>query len=263
MPDLRPQSSMPGGHAQQTSTSTGGLRWLKRVLIGAGILVAVGVLTLGGFIVAGFWTIISRVDEREEAYFNPPAGMKVVIKEIEKVPENLKPYFVPFYFHCPEKLKSVPNPETFLTYHDNPDATATEIVAVFPVSPVVTAANWESVFAERMKEISGVYAAKYKNYQELSQAPEQIPYHTECWQMRWQGEELDQSGEAVVTHGRELLVRHDKRSRALQVTMMAIRDPEVQSAHDVGVKGDLASIVKTFRIQDPPHKRSSGRRPGR
>ena len=258
-PKAYPSPSAPIGDDQITSVNNSRRRRLKRVLIGAGILVGIIGLTLGGLIVAGLWTIMSRVDAREEAYFKPPPGMKVVIKEVEKVPDNLKPYFVPFTFHCPEKLKLVTKPETFLTS----ESTAMGIITVLPVLPVVTAATWESVFAERLKEISTGYAAKYKNYQELSQGPEPIPNHTKCWQMRWQAEEPDPSSGAVVMYGRELLVRHDKRSQAVQVSMMAIRDPEVQSANEVGVKGNLASVVNTFRIQAPAHERSPGTRPGR
>lgn len=251
------------GNNQRTPAGDSNRRWLKRVLIGAGILAGIVVLTLGGLIVAGLGTIIFGVESRERAYFDPPPGMKVVIKEVEKVPDNLKPYFVPFTFHCPEKLKFVSRPDAFLASEDNTNGTATGIICVLPILPVATSADWESVFAERMKEISGVYATKYKNYQELSQGPEGIPNHSDCWQMRWQAEELDQSGEARVIYGRELLVRHEKRSRALQVSLRASGDPEVQGARDVGDKGVLASVVKTFRIQAPAHKRVKGTSPRR
>jgi hypothetical protein len=206
--------------------------------------------------------LVSKPNEREKAYFNPPPGTKLVIKELDKVPQDLKPYFVPFYFHAPETFKSAPSPASFVRYRGEANGVTHETFEVFPVPSHVTSANWKTVFPELMKEASEHFAKTYVNYRELSKGPETLPYHSYCWGMRWQGEEADASGQASPVYGRVLLVYHARQGSVL-LSMTAMPSPEIESADDVGVKGDLGKVLPTFRIKDPIMERPKGHKPGR
>lgn len=252
MSDPFAQSSRPTGDPHQPSSSTGQNRRLWKFGIGCGVLLLLAVIGLSlvvGPFIAKSLVARSKSEEKEKAYFNPPPGMKLVVKDRDKVPVNLHPYFMPFYFHCPEKFKAVPDDTNFVRYEETVNESVLESFAVGPIPSALSTADGRFVFPPIMKKISSRFATVYPNYQEISQGSEDLPYQDDCWGMRWQAEDTDASGRPFPVYGRVLLVRNYQDKIGFVISMIATLDPEVHSAQEVGVKGDLARILPTFKIR--------------
>lgn len=104
-------------------------------------------------------------------------------------------------------------------------------------------------FAKLVEESNKILAQKIPKYRFISQSEKTINGGWRGYEMMFQGEGETNKGEKITLWGRRLFIpaaRPGVKS-GFVITMLATSlSPVVKSAEDVGIKGDLGSILETF-----------------
>lgn len=107
----------------------------------------------------------------------------------------------------------------------------------------------EKNFARLVQESNKSLAKEIPDYQLISQGETQLNGESKAFEMKFQGSGVTKNGDKITLWGRRLWIpaARDGAKTGLKVTMLATSNsPEVKSADDVGVKGELASVLQTF-----------------
>jgi len=103
-------------------------------------------------------------------------------------------------------------------------------------------------FPKLAKALNDKWSQAIPNFQALSQG-ETFINNRRAYEVKFQGEGETNSGEKITIWGRTLFVPAGRygQKNGFSITMLATsHSPDVQSADDVGTKGELKEILFTF-----------------
>ncbi len=106
-----------------------------------------------------------------------------------------------------------------------------------------------AIFPELVKETNDFLKKEIPNYQLISQGEKTINNGWRSYEVIFQGEAKTSGGENVQIWGKRLWIPAARvgMKNGYAITMLATSlSPDVKSAEDVGVSGDLATILETF-----------------
>ncbi len=178
-------------------------------------------------------------------------GFKTFTASATNVPSHLVRHLVPFGFRYPEKFHLVEEqrPTAFVTIEErDPD---TDIVleklgvSYFSAGPLGLS---DIGYRTLVGHMSNGLDLMFNNYQELEQAPWDVDYyHGRSLTFRATVPGID--GREMPIYGRVIFVGRQQDKKGLALIMFASAlDPNVKSAADIGVKGDLREVLRSFDI---------------
>jgi hypothetical protein len=92
-------------------------------------------------------------------------------------------------------------------------------------------------------------AAKYPNYKKISEGPAKVNNY-KGYELRFESRSPQSTRGPVTLWGRIVLLPHPKEAKGVTLIMQASSlAPEIKNASDVGVKGGLPVILKSFKFQ--------------
>lgn len=105
---------------------------------------------------------------------------------------------------------------------------------------------------KKLAELAGVYSkqlkAKWPNYREVSQGPTKVGSYS-AYEIRFESTALKTKRGKVTLWGRIILLPHPKTQNGLTLFMTSSSlEGKIKSAADVGVKGELPVILKSFKF---------------
>ena len=186
-----------------------------------------------------------------------PPGWKTYVNTVDALPEDMKPKFVAFTFNYPEKFAAIPDDDVnFIKVEESltDPVQGSFTLENFAVGNMI--ANPESfpgmdqelIYPMLLEQLGAQFAQSLPNYQKISEAPEEVSGlrgRSTLFQAEFKGTDKGD----ITFYGKTLLVRQPGKERGVVIIMMATSlDPEIKSAADVGVKGDLGAILKSFRL---------------
>lgn len=112
-----------------------------------------------------------------------------------------------------------------------------------------TLAADQEKFSKLVEQSSEYFSGQFPNYRLVSQGETRINGDWKAYEMKFSGEGRTKNGDYITVWGRRLWIpaaRHGVKS-GFVITMLATSlSPEIKSANDVGVKGELATVLQTF-----------------
>jgi hypothetical protein len=91
--------------------------------------------------------------------------------------------------------------------------------------------------------------ARWPNYKKISEGPAQVNNYN-GYELRFESRSENTTRGPVTLWGRIILLPHPKEAKGVTLIMLASSlAPEIKSAADVGVKGGLPVILKSFKFQ--------------
>jgi hypothetical protein len=242
---------------------------VRKVALGCmAVFAVVSVIVLGGVWYL-FHFVERRNEESERAYYTAAPGTKIFINENDAIPAELKDEFVPFAFHYPDAFTIVPDKNSFIRIERQENGATVARFAVTSLTVPSPKAAAGTIYPPLMNDLSKQLTGTNAGYREISQKAADFksphPYR-DGWDMSWQTEAQNGPTGVVKFYGRILLLRDSARSLGVMVTMMeaAAADPAITRAADVGERGELAPILKSFRLlYTPPSHASEAQRMSR
>lgn len=186
----------------------------------------------------------------------PPApGWKKYVNTKEALPDGLKDKFVGFTFNYPEKFVVVPGDANFIKVEESISAPGGNFtlenfaVGNLVASPeAIPGMDQDMIFPMLIEQFGAKFAQGFPNYKKVAEAPEEVA-GLKGRALLFQAEFKGTDKGDIAFYGKVLLARQKGKERGVALLMLATSlDPDVKSAADVGVKGDLGAIVKTFRL---------------
>lgn len=186
-----------------------------------------------------------------------PPGWKTYVNTIDALPEEMKPKFVPFTFNYPEKFAVIPDDEVnFIKVEESitDPVQGTFTLENFAVGNMIAnpepfpGMDQELIYPMLLEQLGAQFAQGLPNYQKISEAPEKVAGlsgRSALFQAEFKGTDKGD----IKFFGKILLVRQPGKERGVVIIMMATSlEPEIKDAADVGVKGDLGAILKSFQL---------------
>lgn len=184
------------------------------------------------------------------AQMKPPAGADATLRlpndaktftaTRENIPAALRSKFVPFSFDYPEGFTvSVPGEDTYVRVNKGDTVS-------FSVSPASfsTTADKASAYTPTLSAISAALGKTFPTYQEVSRGTETVS-GVQSRTLLWEAKLKD-----ATLYGKCLLLRQPKeKSGVVLVLVSSSLDPELKTAADIGTRGELGGIVRSFRLQ--------------
>jgi len=176
-------------------------------------------------------------------------GFVLFTNELANTPASLKPYYSWFSFEYPSKFTVVPDEENFIKLEEKgDDGSVLENLAVGHIT-VPAGTNNDDAYPELMQRLSDQLGRGFQIYRELDRVPETVD-GVQGLGMHWQATITNTPKGDVQFYGRVILVRKPDQEKGVAIIMIATSfDEDVENAHDVGVKGDLAGILASFRLE--------------
>jgi hypothetical protein len=170
----------------------------------------------------------------------------------ENIPAGLREHFVPFEFNYPKKFEIVPSEENFVKIEEaiRGGAEGDFTLENFAVGFITVPANADNntVYPVLLKQLAEQLAKGFPGFKQISQGPETVAGErgrVMLWQALMKG---TPKGD-VTFYGKVLLVRRPAQPHGVAIIMIATSlDPEVKSPSAVGVKGDLAMVLRSFKL---------------
>jgi hypothetical protein len=184
------------------------------------------------------------------------AGMKTYTNVKEKLPAKLQPNFVAFSFDYPASFVLQPQSEiNFVKVEqytaDGPGNTA-ENFAVGTASfsiPAGGALNdlfGSVIYDQLLDQLGAQFARGFHNYKEVKKVNETVA-GIKCRASLFQADLNDPA--KTLVYGKTIVVHPPGKEKGVTIIMLATsNDPDVESAADLGVKGETADILRSFRL---------------
>ncbi len=188
--------------------------------------------------------------------FPTPPGWKQFSNTKDALPEDMKPKFVGFTFNYPEKFEVIPDDANFIKIEESitdpvQGSFTVENFAVgnmFANPETIPGMDQEVVYPMLLEQFNARLEENFPNYKKVGEAPEEVAGlqgRALLFEAEFEGTEKGD----IIFYGKALLLRQKGKERGIAIIMMATSlDPDVKSAEDVGVKGDLGEILRSFRI---------------
>jgi hypothetical protein len=226
---------------------------LPWIIGGCGCLALLAVAGLGvvGFIYYARQGAKEALKNLEQAAV-VPSNWEVYHSSLAKIPQKLQEHYVPFSFSYPPHFKVVTSEGNFIKVEEGtaPGSDDNFTYENFAVGYFNMPADGDDavVMPLLIKQLSSQFAAGFAGYREVSQFEEQVAGHTGR-AMLFESEFKNTPKGDLKIFGKVVLVRKPGASKGVTLVMLATTlDPEVKSVRDVGVKGDLPGIVRTFKL---------------
>lgn len=180
----------------------------------------------------------------------------------EHLNDKLKQNYVDFSFKFPDdwevkEIGSRPDARNFVklekSVNEKPDGEFTrENFAVGYLKTTGDAKKDAALFPQIAGQLSGDLQKGFANYKKVSEGPTKIG-NLNGYQFLFQSTEKTSKKEDVTLWGRVVLLPKPGAKQGVTLVMMASsHSPDVKSAADLGVKGQLPVILKTFSFDKKP-----------
>lgn len=222
---------------------------LPWILAGCGCAALIAFAVLGGGIYA--FTLARKTQEAVKGT-RKSLVFKTYTSTPDNIPAGLRQHFVPFEFHYPKKFEVVPSEENFIkieeAIREGTDGDFT--LENFAVGYITIPANADNntVYPVLLGQLAAQLAKGFPGFREISQAPETVSGERGR-AMLWQALMRGTPKGDVTFYGKVVLVRRPSQPIGVAIIMIATSlDPEVKSPAAVGVKGDLATVLRSFKL---------------
>lgn len=177
----------------------------------------------------------------------------------EGLSDRLKEKYTDFSFEYPadwqiKEAGQTPDSQNFVKIERLlPDSEQGEFTlenfAVGYFTPSQDAAKTEQLYPQLVEEMSKQFEAGFPGYQKLSEGKTRVG-ELDGYEFRFQSR-LDETARGPVTlWGRTILLPKPDSTKGVSLVLMASDlAPEIKSAADVGEKGELSAILKSFKLE--------------
>ena len=157
----------------------------------------------------------------------------------DNIPAALKAQFVPFSFEYPTSFATVvPDQNTFVNVKKGETSSFAVHPATFPAGRGGDAASNTALTA-----VSKALGKSFPSFKEIRRGNETVAgvqSRTMLWQATTNG---------VTLYGKCYVLRKESKQAGVLIALISTSlDPQLQSAADIGTKGDLAAIVGSFKL---------------
>ena len=185
-----------------------------------------------------------------------PGWVKYTISK-DKLPDSMKEKFVGFTFNYPEKFVVMPDTTNFIKVEEkmkDPEKGdfTLENFAVGNMSANLAPSSMEQdlLFPMLLEQMETKIAAGFPGYKKAGEVMEEVA-GVKGRALTFQAELKNTPRGDITLYGKVLLARPPGKERGVSIIMLATSlDPDVKSPADVGVKGDMGQLLKTFRFTD-------------
>ena len=186
-----------------------------------------------------------------------PAGWQKFVNTKATTPAGLKEHFVDFSFsYPPAKFEIIPGESNFIKVEERTvDPVAGNFTLEnFAVGYITASAgvlpgmDQDLIFPMLLEQLSKQFAGGFAGYKEVAQVPENVA-GLRGMALLFEAELKGTAKGDVKFYGKTIVAREQGKEKGVAIIMLATSlDPDVKSAADVGVKGDLAPILNSFRL---------------
>ena len=185
-----------------------------------------------------------------------PSDWTHYVNKITAIPPGLQEHFLDFSFSYPPQFQVVPGDSNFIKVEESivdPDGGSYTLenfaVGYITANPgVIPGSDLELIFPMLAEQLSSQFAQGFPNYKELSQGPAGVAGQPGL-AMLFEAELADTARGNIKIFGKLLLARQPGKEKGVAIIMLASAlDPEVTNPAEVGVRGDLAPILSSFRF---------------
>lgn len=268
-PDTSPFQSQPtGGSAgwsqagswQQPPSDLSGAPARKR-RVWPWVLGVLGVFVLGGAAIIGGvgYFVYKNVEEAKRHVEEAARGAKradttTYVNSRENLSGKLLEHYSDFSFDYPAhwQLKESPGQSgsNFVKVERTEDGVSTlENFAVGWYTSTGTMAGDEQLFPQLAKQLSAQFASGFRNYKKVSEGRTRVG-RLDGYEFRFTSK-LEGGGKSVDLYGRAVMIPSGSAGQRNGVALIMLATslaPEIKSAGDVGVKGELPVILESFRL---------------
>ena len=243
-----PPPPHPGVPAPTTPKSK--LPW---ILAGCGCATLIGLALAAALFFAFNFVRKAQEDvKRRHQSLEKPRAVQIYTSTADNIPARLRQHFVPFEFHYPKKFEIVPSEENFVkieeAIRDGADGDFT--LENFAVGYITVPANADNnkIYPELLRQLAEELAKGFPGFKEISQSPQTVSGQRGR-AMLWQALMRGTPKGDITFYGKVILARRPGQPRGVAIIMIATSlDPEVGSPSAVGVKGDLATVLRSFKL---------------
>ena len=169
-----------------------------------------------------------------------PAAGNVFVSSVENIPAALRSNFVAFSFSYPAGYTmAVPSQDTFVRITKNEITSFAVHPATFPPGP-----EKEATYTTELSSISSALRKTLPKYEEVGRSTETVSgvrSRTLLWRAKT---------DAATIYGRCYMLRPPNQKNGVVIAVVGTSlDPALKSAGDVGVKGELGEIVRSFQLR--------------
>lgn len=193
----------------------------------------------------------TNVNANTDTVEPPPPNSTRFENSSSELSGDLAAHFAPFSFYYPQSWSRTPNPGGyFVEVIRKPDNFPQEYFAVGYYNSKGTMEADRADFERLVKEHSAVFAKQLQGYQKLSEEETTIN-KIQGYEFKFSGKTSNSEKGDVTLFGRMVFLPPNKTGEKNGVTLVMYGTslaPEVQSMDDVGTKGELPMILKTFKL---------------
>ena len=165
----------------------------------------------------------------------------------DNIPAPLRERFVPFQFEYPSNFQIEPSPQNFVKVSESVTEGGGEYTlenfAVGYITLSSANADNNAVYPQLLAQLSSQFGSQFAQYREIAQMPETVAGN------RGRAMSFQAMLNATPIFGKVIVVREAGNARGVCLIMLATpKDPAVKSVADVGVNGDLAQILASFKF---------------
>ena len=174
-------------------------------------------------------------------------GTTTFVATPDNVSAPLRDKFVAFQFDYPSNFSIEPSPQNFVkvseTVREGGAEFTRENFAVGYITLTSGNADNNAVYPQLLSQLSTQFGSQFAQYRELAQMPETVAGN------RGRAMSFQAMLNTTPVFGKVIVVRAAGNPRGVCLIMLATpKDPEVKTVADVGVKGDLAQILASFKF---------------
>jgi hypothetical protein len=223
------------------------------ILGGCGCLLLLALVGVG---IAGFVAYTAKkVVEKAESVSKSiavPSDWKSYSSAPDNIPQGMVEHFVPFSFSYPPTFQIVPSSGNFVKVEEGtaPGSDDNFTFENFGVGYFNIPSDGVDavVMPLLMQQLGSQFASGFPGYREVSQFDEEVAGH-KGRAMLFESELKGTPRGDVKIFGKVVLVRKPGATKGVTIIMLATtEDPAINTVNDVGVKGDLPGIVRSFSL---------------
>ena len=157
----------------------------------------------------------------------------------DNIPAALKAQYVPFTFEYPTTFATVvPDQNTFVNVKKGETSSFAVHPATFPAGR-----GGDAAYNTTLTAVSKALGKSFPSFKEIRRGNETVAgvqSRTLLWQATTNG---------VTLYGKCYVLRKESKQAGVLIALISTSlDPQLQSAADIGTKGDLAAIVGSFKL---------------
>jgi hypothetical protein len=242
--------------------------WIIGGVLGCLIIIIIVVLALGGLAYFGYKKAdetakslninVNRDTNRNTSHGattttrtdEPAAGTTRYVNDRSDFTGTLAQNFVDFSFDYPEDWHLVPNEtKNFVKVeHDDANGTTLENFAVGWISATGTVLD-KQLMPQLAGQLSSQFAQSFKGFEKVSEGETRIGDY-DAYEIKFKADLPGAAGGDATVFGRAVLIpppSGEKKGVAL-IMLTTDREPGIESPEDVGVKGEMPTILNSFRL---------------